>query len=471
MAKQKIKDKVSLERIIDEFLKNDIPLSILTDKYDLTYSQIQLLLNRTRGFSRQTDKIADILGDYNIDEYSDNYLAIPHDILEKNPLKNEEQIALFRRLDELKNLLSLNVGRLNNSVDIASLEARIASYDKGQIKKIESFLQELSNLEDRSIDNISFIMRRYGMTSTVVQDFSLVYNQYLKDCEELERLKQEKIENETTQKQVRAYEREYQSIRDELVVRNMKLVNWCIRNFFNNIPLPKDEAQLYGVEGLARAINGFDCSLGYQFSTYAVVVIERNIKKYFKELYGMTWEDFTAKELIRYYRSLAREYDSERVVDATPHELAGMDFVNLSSKQISNYDAMLDAVIPNADIYGLMESDLVPTCKNEMPISFADYEAIDEYEDMISAVGSDNTEEEIDLSFCADKIRKVLGTLTADEEKVLILRYGLDDNRERTLEEIRKILNVSKGRVRDIEIKALKKLRNPYRSRHIRGFF
>jgi len=333
MAKQKIKDKVSLERIIDEFLKNDIPLSILTDKYDLTYSQIQLLLNRTRGFSRQTDKIADILGDYNIDEYSDNYLAIPHDILEKNPLKNEEQIALFRRLDELKNLLSLNVGRLNNSVDIASLEARIASYDKGQIKKIESFLQELSNLEDRSIDNISFIMRRYGMTSTVVQDFSLVYNQYLKDCEELERLKQEKIENETTQKQVRAYEREYQSIRDELVVRNMKLVNWCIRNFFNNIPLPKDEAQLYGVEGLARAINGFDCSLGYQFSTYAVVVIERNIKKYFKELYGMTWEDFTAKELIRYYRSLAREYDSERVVDATPHELAGMDFVNLSSKQ------------------------------------------------------------------------------------------------------------------------------------------
>ena len=64
----------------------------------------------------------------------------------------------------------------------------------------------------------------------------------------------------------------------------------------------------------------------------------------------------------------------------------------------------------------------------------------------------------------------VLNTLTPREEKVLRLRYGIDDGRQRTLEEVGKEFNVTRERIRQIEAKALKKLRNPSRSKRLRDF-
>ena len=67
-------------------------------------------------------------------------------------------------------------------------------------------------------------------------------------------------------------------------------------------------------------------------------------------------------------------------------------------------------------------------------------------------------------------VKKVLGTLTEREQKVLRLRFGLDDGRARTLEEVGKEFNVTRERIRQIEAKALRKLRHPSRSRKLKDY-
>ena len=69
-----------------------------------------------------------------------------------------------------------------------------------------------------------------------------------------------------------------------------------------------------------------------------------------------------------------------------------------------------------------------------------------------------------------EQLMEVLDTLTDREQKVLRLRFGLDDGRPRTLEEVGKEFNVTRERIRQIEAKALRKLRNPVRSKRIRDF-
>ena len=69
-----------------------------------------------------------------------------------------------------------------------------------------------------------------------------------------------------------------------------------------------------------------------------------------------------------------------------------------------------------------------------------------------------------------EQLEEVLGTLTEREQKVLRLRFGLDDGRARTLEEVGKVFNVTRERIRQIEAKALRKLRHPSRSRKLKDY-
>jgi RNA polymerase primary sigma factor len=79
-------------------------------------------------------------------------------------------------------------------------------------------------------------------------------------------------------------------------------------------------------------------------------------------------------------------------------------------------------------------------------------------------------EEVATYSSLKDQISKLLDTLTEREQKVLMLRFGLTDGRTRTLEEVGKEFNVTRERIRQIEAKALRKLRHPSRSKHLKGF-
>jgi len=90
--------------------------------------------------------------------------------------------------------------------------------------------------------------------------------------------------------------------------------------------------------------------------------------------------------------------------------------------------------------------------------------------DFIPDVKADNPVEATSHVILKEKLSGVLGTLTERERQVLILRFGLRDGYSRTLEEVGKLFNVTRERIRQIEAKALRKLRHPTRIRHLDGF-
>ena len=91
--------------------------------------------------------------------------------------------------------------------------------------------------------------------------------------------------------------------------------------------------------------------------------------------------------------------------------------------------------------------------------------------DFIEDVTTTSPSEIVAQSMLKDQLLAVLATLTPREEKVLRLRFGIDDGRQRTLEEVGKEFNVTRERIRQIEAKALRKLRNPSRSKPLREYF
>jgi RNA polymerase primary sigma factor len=90
--------------------------------------------------------------------------------------------------------------------------------------------------------------------------------------------------------------------------------------------------------------------------------------------------------------------------------------------------------------------------------------------DFIEDCDSHAPAEAVSYTLLREQLNEVLHTLTPREEQVLKLRFGLDDGRTRTLEEVGKVFNITRERIRQIEAKALRKLRHPSRARHLRGF-
>ncbi len=472
----KIQDKVELEEIIDQYLMDDIPLSLLTETYDLTYPQIQLLINRTIGFTRQKERLLDNNPELSYNDIPQDILSIPHNVKEEYPRTYEEVVELFKRLDEIKQILTSPIEEEHKRLT-ASYEAqqnKLAQYDYDIIKRIESFLGELK--ENMDSDTVAETLFRNGIGMRDLQPFNEIYQAYTEDQKRLVSIAQELNACETSlqnyRSQKKKLEYEYEDIRETLTVCNIKLVNWCIRRFFNNIPLVKEETQLYGLEALAIAINEFDYKLGFRFSTYAVPVIVHHIERHFQELYGMSWDNFTKKESIRYYRRLMRENNPDLKRDPTPQELADLGLISLNARQIANSDELIDDIVPMSSVYPPMSSDYPETRRYEMPETFEDYELIDDYEDSYSIPSSSESIDDTVLnSFSKEAIREVLKELTPREEAVLKMRFGLENNSPMTLKEVGKHFNITREYIRQIEAKALRKLRHPSRANRIRGYY
>lgn len=466
--KKPVLEKVELEKKIDQYLRNDIPISLLTETYNITYPQMWLLINRIIGYSRKTQRLYDEYPCYSSSEATRGLVEIPHTIPEEYPLKHEEQMERFKRLEELKTLMQANEDDLQLlSTQIEEKKNKLSTYDTETLNRIEKFLIAYDKAEEKTPDFISQLLNQYGIAKRDIPKLNDLYSSYLHEREslltlenELQRLKKERYKLET----------EYDNIREELVKRSIKLVNWCIRRFFNNIPLPQDEAQMYGLEGLAIAINHFDYKMGFRFSTYAVKVIVRTIERHFDELYGMKWNDFVAKEAIKYNRLLMSEADPERTTVASPTELSEMGLLGMSAKKIGNYDGMLDGIYPMSDIFKDIEVDRKPTKKNELPMTFDDYALIDAYEDRTSTSTEEEFEEGVMQEQLSEKLNEALSTIRPRDREILIKRYGLDDGIEKTLEKTGAYFGVTKDRIRQIEARGLRSLRHPSRSRQLRDF-
>ena len=321
----------------------------------------------------------------------------------------------------------------DDSGDLDDLDDSDIDLTKGPDDEDDFFAEDLEGAEeDIDIDHLDITL------STEVRINDSV-KMYLKEIGKYDLLKKE--EEPILAKKILEGDEE---AKQRLINANLRLVVNIAKHYVGRGMLFLDLIQ-EGNLGLMKAVDKFDYTKGFKFSKYATwwirQAITRAIADQARTIRIPVHMVETINKMTRIQRQLiqelGREPTAEEISDAMDGELTPKRIREI--QRIAMEPVSLETPIGEEDDSHL--GDFIEDKESESPVEFTTRQLLKE------------------------KLYTILKDLTDREERVIRLRYGLDDNRPRTLEEVGKEFNVTRERIRQIEAKALKKLRHPTRSK------
>lgn len=333
------------------------------------------------------------------------------------------------------------------------------NYDMDRIDKLYEALEENGitlpdDMTKRDITDIQQEVETFGAGENMermLQQEGLAIDDpvrmYLKEIGRVPLLDadREKYLAEIMDNSTNPYERE--KAKNELVEANLRLVVSIAKRYVGKGMFFLDLIQ-EGNLGLMKAVDKFDYQKGYKFSTYATwwirQAITRAIADQARTIRIPVHMVETIHKVSRYSRQMLQELGREATADEIGEKM-GMTAEKVREiMKIAQDPVSLETPIGEEEDSHL--GDFIPDDDTPAPAEAAS------------------------ASILREVIERELHTLTPREEHVIKLRFGLYDGRTRTLEEVGKEFDITRERIRQIEAKALRKLRHPSRARHLRGF-
>jgi RNA polymerase primary sigma factor len=387
---------------------------------------------------------------------------------------------------------SISEKEVLNKVEFLSLLPRLCALLKEEDKKLEQLLLTLDDPELKKNDRLKIseevekcrirtqaYLRRLHCRHNIIEDFGEVilraYDRFLtleKEIIELgpraernkfaasklaaakRKLKKRELAAGRTledfKKDVRMLQRwmdKSQEAKREMVESNLRLVISIAKKYTNRGLSFLDLIQ-EGNMGLMKAVEKFEYRRGYKFSTYATWWIRQAVTRAIADQARTIRIPVHMIETINKVLRGAKKLTMETGREPTPEELANE--LGITPDRVREiYKIAQHPISLQAEVGDGGES---------------------QFGDFLEDTGADSPAEATGYSILKDKMNEVLATLTERERKVLIQRFGLLDGKPKTLEEVGIEFNVTRERIRQIEAKALRKMRHPTRSKQLKAF-